>query len=278
MHFNRQKIPKKSRLKINPNISPAKKRKPLARKEDITPIPRVRKRKKIKSQNIKINNRGKQNSSSPSNYISLRDWSYRLSGHPAFILGNSPSINNYDLSLLNNYLTIGINRIFYIYDPTILIWQDKEVWTRDKKSILNTKSIKVCRSSADPQNKFVHFSLKMGWFKLTQNPEKLYGTGNTGALAIEFAVSLGCSSIVLLGTDCKYNGKKTDFYGSNPDHKPYTLKMCRDAIKWAKKKCPVPIYNCSTNDLWEKRSLEDVIRELNPPKLNREFFVDVFKR
>ena len=277
MHFNRQKIPKKSRLKINPNVSPAKKRKPLAKKEDITPIPRVRKRRRAEHKKLKIDIRS-YTKEKPSNYKPLKEWGYYLSGHPVFIMGNGPSITKHNLKPLKKYFTIGVNRIFYIYDPTILLWQDKQIWTKNKEDILKTKAIKICRSAADPQNRFIHFTLKMGGFRLPQDPSRLYGTGNSGALAIELAVALGCSSIVLLGTDCKYEGKKTDFYGKNIDHKSYTLKMCKNAMKWVKDNCPVPIYNCSSNPLWDERKLEDVIEELNPPKLNREFFIDVFRK
>ena len=92
------------------------------------------------------------------------------------------------------------------------------------------------------------------------------------------AVCMGCSNIVLLGTDCKYAGKKTDFYGKNKDHKWYTLKMCYSAMKWIKKKCPIPVYSCSDIDLWERRELSSVIKEINPHLLNREHFSKNFGR
>ena len=41
-----------------------------------------------------------------------KDFKNKLHGYPVIILGNGPSINDYDLSILNDYFTIGINRIF----------------------------------------------------------------------------------------------------------------------------------------------------------------------
>jgi len=46
-----------------------------------------------------------------------------LKGNPVFLLGNGPGVTKRNLSLLDDYFTIGINRIFYIYEPTILFWQ-----------------------------------------------------------------------------------------------------------------------------------------------------------
>jgi len=269
MHFNRQKIPNKKKLKIRPNSKPANK---------IEHIPRVKKSKitveNKKTKNVEIVKRNKI-----SRYKTFNKWEGCLKGHPAFILGNAPSLSNEKLDILNPYFTIGINRIFYIYDPTILLWQDKEILIQEHKKIMKQKAIKVCRDISDPRNMFVNFKLIMGKFKFEKDLYKLYGQGNTGALAVQIAVLLGCSSVVLIGMDCKYGDRgKTDFYGNNKDHKWYTLKMCYSAMKWIKKKCPIPVYNCSDIDLWERRELSSVIKEINPHLLNREHFTQIFGR
>ena len=41
-----------------------------------------------------------------------------------------------NLDILKPYFTIGVNRIFYIYTPTILIWQDIQMWNNEKKNII----------------------------------------------------------------------------------------------------------------------------------------------
>ena len=66
------------------------------------------------------------------------EWAGRMKSVHCFILGNAPSINDMDLSLLDNYFTIGINRIFYEYDPTVLIWQDLALWVYEKKKVLES--------------------------------------------------------------------------------------------------------------------------------------------
>jgi hypothetical protein len=59
---------------------------------------------------------------------SVKSWHNSLMNVPAFIVGNGPSLNDIDVSILEDtYFTIGINRAFYLLDPTILIWQDPEI-------------------------------------------------------------------------------------------------------------------------------------------------------
>lgn len=270
MHFNRGKITN-SKLRISPKNKKNKK----VFKKDIVPVLKTKiKKNKLKITKTSVN---KTNIGDKKKYITLSKWKMLLNGHTAFILGNSPGIDKQNLRLLDPYFTIGINRIFYIYDPTILMWQDRQVWNGDKKIILKQKAIKVCNSAAEPKKYFLNFKVKRGLFQFGTNPSVLHGWGNTSALAVQFSVALGCSNIVLLGTNCKYGAKgKTDFYGKNKDHKPYTLRMCNEAMRWIKENCPVPIYNCSDNKLWDTQELSKVIKTIQPKKLNREQYRRIF--
>lgn len=272
MHLDRKKI-SSSKLRVSPRGRKRKKSK--ISKKDIKPVvkPKIRNKKlKITKTPLRI-----KKYDDKKRYKKLSKWNGVLSGHTAFILGNAPGIEKQNLKLLDPYFTIGINRIFYIYDPTILIWQDRQLWNSDKKMIVEQKAIKVCRGNADPRRYFLNFGVKMEPYRFGKDLSVLYGYGNTGVLAAQFAVLLGCSEIVLLGTDCKYGAKgKTDFYGKNNDHKPYTLKMCQGAMEWLNKNCPVPIYNCSNNKLWKKEKLSSVIKKIKPSKLSREKYRRIF--
>ena len=42
--------------------------------------------------------------------FSIKSWVDRLPDVPAFIIGNAPSLNECDMSLLADYFTIGVNR------------------------------------------------------------------------------------------------------------------------------------------------------------------------
>jgi len=274
MHSKRQKI---SALKIRISPTKKKKKKTLAKKKDIRPVPRIEPVKK----KVKITRKRKEKEDDKQNkgFKPLSEWAGLLHGHPAFILGNAPSINERNLGLLQPYFTIGINRIFYVYDPTILFWQDRQIWNSHKKQVRRLKAVKVCSHTADQRGLFLNFKLGYNPLRFTMQPERLFGRGNTGAIAVQFAVALGCSAIVLLGMDCKYGpGGKTDFYGRNKDHKSYTLRMCNHSLKWIRGNCPVPVFNCSENELWPQRELKNVITSLSPPKKNRNYFIDLFKR
>ncbi len=272
MHFNRKRV---ISLKLKISFAGKKKKSRRVLKDDIKPVVKP----KIRNKKLKITKTPlyKKKHSDKKKYITLSKWKGVLSGHTAFILGNAPGIEKENLKLLDSYLTIGINRIFYLYDPTILIWQDRQLWNSDKKMIVKQKAIKICRANADPRKYFLNFKVKMEPYQFGNDLSTLYGYGNTGVLAVQLAVLLGCSNIVLLGTDCKYGAKgKTDFYGKNKDHKPYTLKMCRGAMKWLKENCPVPIYNCSSNKLWKTEKLSHVIKKIKPSKLGREKYRRIF--
>jgi hypothetical protein len=194
----------------------------------------------------------------------IKDWKGKTAGTPAFILGNGPSLNDIDPEILNPYLTIGINRAFYKLDPTILIWQDVELWYTERKRILKLSAIKVCRNLADPQNRFFHFKLANGAFKIPENAQLLHGRGATGPIAVQLAYIMGCDPIILLGCDCKHRGGLTDFYGRNRQHRPHTMRNCRQGLVWMKKTITDRrIISCSDNDVFERHDFNTVMKDIS---------------
>jgi hypothetical protein len=276
MHFNRKKI-SQPKLKISPRYKKNKNKAKVSREmpKAIASITKPKKKSRFKIRTSAMNN---SKFDDKSKYKPMSEWSNLLKGETAFILGNAPSISKHNLDLLKPYFTIGVNRIFYLFTPTILIWQDIQLWNKEKRDIIKQKSIRICTKISDPRNTFLHFRVKQGGFKFKNNPKVLNGTGNTGILAVQVAINLGCSNIVLLGTDCKYAKNKTDFYGKNRDHKPYTLQMCEEAMEYLRDNSPVPIYNCSKNRLWPRRELSEVIKQLDLKKKNRKIYQNIFKK
>jgi len=194
----------------------------------------------------------------------IKRWHNCLTGVPAFLIGNGPSLDNLDLSCLKNHFTIGINRAFLKIDPTILMWQDSELWWNHRTEISRLKAVKFCRDISDPKGRFYHFKLTTGNFELPETPSILFGRGATGPVAFQLAYILGCNPIILLGMDCCYYNGKTNFYGKNPSHKPHTLVNCKKGLTWMKK-CPSgrKIINCSNNNVFEeRRDLNDVVKEI----------------
>jgi len=198
--------------------------------------------------------------------FAVKSWVDRLPDTPAFIIGNGPSVNDQNILLLEDYFTIGINRAFYLLDPTILLWQDISLWNTEYHRLHNTQAIKVARDIADPRRIYYNYHLKGGPFKF--DPTKthiLHGRGSTGPLGVELGVSMGCKPIILLGMDCK-KGKddRSDFYGDNPHWLPHTLQNCETGLKFLKNQCPVEIINCSNNNYWPSRNLKEVLEGINP--------------
>lgn len=207
-------------------------------------------------------------------YLNPSSWINKMKDVPVFLLGNAPSIEDENLSILNDYFTIGTNRIFFVYDPTILLWQDLALWIQEKKRVMETRAIKFVRESADTEGGYYGFKLEGKDARTPQSPNTLYGRGSSGSLLFQLAFVLGCNPIFLVGMDCKYrDGKsKTDFYGNNPMHKPHTLINCTKALKFIESNQNVrTIINCSDSAVFKERtSLSDAVKMCGEKKYTRE--------
>ena len=196
----------------------------------------------------------------------IRFWKDRLKGVPAFIVGCAPSVLDHDLSLLEDFFTIGINRsykLFHVSSPSIIFWQDSSFFRTDGDKIHNLESIKVCRDIADPQRLYYNFHHKPGEYKFdSEKPHVLYGSQSSGLLSLQFAISvIGCFPVIIVGMDAKLgkNGEQ-DFYGDNTFWLKDSLKMMENGMKTLKDICPVEIINCSDSDLWPRQKLSDVVK------------------
>lgn len=199
-----------------------------------------------------------------------------LKGETVFLIGNGPSLLEEDLSFLDGRFSIGINRCFKLFDPTVLMWQDRGMYSDDGiDDIRKTKAIKVCSEQVDDHKEFSSFRISKGNFTFNVKPHRLQGFGCTGALAAQLAVAMGAGRLVLLGCDGKY-GKYTDFYGNNSDHKPHTLANFTRAYKFLKDKCPIEVVSCCSNDLWKRKGLKEVSSSIRTPKRTRVQWMSIF--
>ena len=211
--------------------------------------------------------------------LTVRRWKYTMKNIPVFIIGNGPSVNDHDIKpLLKNYFTIGVNRAFKSLDPTILMWQDIELWMTERSVLPKLKAVKYSRNSADPRGIAYQFKLMPGPFRLPPNPMVLFGKGSTGPLAFQLAYALGCDPIVLIGYDCKYRDGNTDFYGINNHHKKHTIPNCNRGLKWISKlSCGRKILNCSDNKFFKNYfPLEKIVSKVKEfyPNIGREYLVE----
>ena len=199
----------------------------------------------------------------------IKYWVDRLVDVPCFVLGNAPSIKDYNIHLLDDYFTIGINRIFKYqkFDPTILLWQDSSLWKTEFNNIHNLQALKVARDIADPKRLYYNFHLKGGGYRFAMPKQThiMYGRGSSGPIAVQLAVALGCRPIILLGMDCKKDEQgHGDFYGTNPFWLIHTLPNCQLGLDFIKEHCPVEIISCgNSTGLWERVPLEKVLKNIN---------------
>ena len=227
----------------------------------------------VRPSSVKKNNYRRPSSLNPGGWIG------KMKDIPCFILGNAPSINKIEnMSILDDYFTVGINRIFFKYDPTILLWQDLALWSQEKQKVLSCKAIKYCREGAETQGGFYTFFLQGREAKMTGDITKLYGRGSSGTITYQFVHALGCNPIILVGMDCRNNKKGlTDFYGNNSMHRAHTLPACVKGLKFIRDHSKDrTIINCSSNKVFsERKSIIEVIASLGEKKYNREELVKI---
>lgn len=163
--------------------------------------------------------------------LSSSEWQ----GKRCFIIGGGPSLENFDFHKLDGELTIGVNKAFIAFSPTINYAMDLRFYDalnspdkRDLKAVelhnkwVAYKGIKVFlkrseKTRFDPSvyvvnslpNKAISFDLKKG----------IWGGNNSGFGALMLAVALGSKKIGLLGFSMKVDEKKgrTHWHEGYPD-------------------------------------------------------------
>jgi hypothetical protein len=165
----------------------------------------------------------------------LKNESFRLKafhdlhqGEDCFLIGNGPSLNKMDLSLLNDYHTIGLNKIFLLFDRTGLnidyhVCVNRFVIEQCSRDFLRMK----CPSFISYKNRT----------DLLENNEKVYFIGDihskwkffeditTGIsqgstvtyAALQIAFYMGFKRVFLIGVDHNFAQKGTP-------HKVETMK------------------------------------------------------
>lgn len=155
---------------------------------------------------------------------------------PCFIIGGGSSLKDFDFTWLRGHRTIGINKAFLRFTPSINYAMDSNFYrgiydgTYDKQEGCRvlTKWLEYSghRVFLTPMefNKYGEevYLVRRKW-KIEVNQkdldEGIYGGQNSAAGAINLAISLGASPIYLLGYDMKC-GVKTHYHTGYPDRDP----------------------------------------------------------
>jgi len=145
-----------------------------------------------------------------------------LTGSPAFVLGNGPSLPVDDLSCLRGCFTVGVNRILRSgFTPTVIVWADRTVYQDDGEQMDASEALLVCDARRVRRPEHIGLKTWVGDHALTHDgsPIELTVNGSTGCCAARWALNLGCRPVYLLGMKAAYRDNVTDFYGKNPHHR-----------------------------------------------------------
>ena len=151
-------------------------------------------------------------------------------GQRCFIIGGGFSLNRFDYSLLKDDLTIGINRAFEKFNPTISFFSDTRFWGwleqghfgEGTKEKFKSQKIKVAFNYIDfpypdgvlkvneYQNDYISFDLNNG----------IMLGDNSGFAALNLAICLGANPIYLLGFDMKNINGRANWHEGYPEKAP----------------------------------------------------------
>lgn len=169
-------------------------------------------------------------------------WTGKWSCRSCFIIGGGPSLYGFNFSKLDGCLTIGTNRVFEYFDPTILLAIDERFyrWVNEEKygklalsKFLAYKGIKVGVRINKPHIAGTYEVKGLGVSgPILPVEQGIYHGNNSGYSAVALALALGAETVYLLGVDMRYDGKMTHFHTGHPE---YTQE--RELVK----KC-VPVF------------------------------------
>ena len=150
----------------------------------------------------------------------LPDGAWR--GQRCFIIAGGPSISKFDLSRLTEENTIGCNRVYEFFTPSIMVAMDggfqDEIHRggygeEARKKYLNFQGLKLWVDNSNKQIRDCYYIRAHQRFGLSKSfNEGLYHGNNIGFGALNLAYVLGANPIYLLGYDLKFDGKKTHFH------------------------------------------------------------------
>jgi len=216
----------------------------------------------------------------PELYEVLPDDSWK--GKPCFIIGGGPSLEGFDWSRLKGKRTIGINRAFERFEPTIifsmdtrfLAWLERgEYGPEMKKRLIRSSAYKVWQCTYTAQLPAFIYIIKVhkdyytGCRAFTESLKIGIGHGdNSGYGALNVACCLGANPIYLLGYDLKHENGKSHWHEGHPaKQKEEAIEKWIGHFGWAApliKSRGFRVINLNPNsalECFEKRKMEGIL-------------------
>jgi len=171
----------------------------------------------------------------------------KYQGERCFIIGNGPSLNKIDLSLLDNEFTFGVNGIFYKtkemgFTPTFFVVEDKHVMM-DNVDEINKFDVpfkffpSVYKKHITKTPDTFFFNMNTGYYNETSDffclprfsldaSKRLYCGQSVTMINLQLAHFLGFSEVYLVGMDHSYvipesaliDGETIESTDDDPNH------------------------------------------------------------
>jgi hypothetical protein len=151
-------------------------------------------------------------------------------GQPCFVIGGGPSLRGFNFDLLNGQLTIGTNRVFEFFSPTILLAIDARFWEwvnngsygrETENKLAWYKGIKAGIKIHKPHMPGVIEIQSCGPNGPIIPIERgIYHGNNSGYSAVALALALGADPVYVMGIDLRYDGDVTHFHDGHPEKTP----------------------------------------------------------
>jgi len=168
-------------------------------------------------------------------------------GKRCFIVGNGPSLNKIDMSLLKNEITFGQNRCYLGYEKwgfpfTYYCLADRlqvEEYFKEYEDNIPKKSIKFFPFEYLPFLRFENICPFNFLFDFNNFPQfsdscdKIYLGNTTTYILIQIASVMGCNPIILIGTDHRYQLKEEEKTHVNSEYDLETEEKIIDIYKIA---------------------------------------------
>ena len=149
------------------------------------------------------------------------------SGRSCFVIGGGPSLRHFDFSSLGDSLTIGVNRAFEFFSPTVLLAIDARFFRMVYESKYGEEAISklaayrgikvgVRMSQAHVPGVLEIKSLGVSG-PITPIELGIYHGNNSGYSAVALALALGADLVYMLGIDMRYDGNDTHFHDGHPE-------------------------------------------------------------
>ncbi|WP_080760017.1 6-hydroxymethylpterin diphosphokinase MptE-like protein [Alteromonas macleodii] len=170
-------------------------------------------------------------------YNSISELHNKYVGQRCFILGNGPSLNKTDVTLLKDEFTFGVNSIFLMtkengFKPSFFVVEDNVVFSENKTEIDNYDGViklfpKHYLEQLSPQKNAYSFNMNQEFYNRSKkarfgvpyfnndNSEAFFCGQSVTYINLQLAYYLGFSEVYLIGMDFSYSKPKGHVQNGN---------------------------------------------------------------